>query len=188
MEQFTLLLEQATNQPPSAGIIRAPPVWFHDCSATEIAGPGGRHSERQRAAVPRFQARLPKKRLPPEGPRVFRGNGALGMAGAAPGRAGHHLQCPERRAWLRLAQGAQRVRALRARQPPPAPQDAGSRRSRRALRDAPVFPLPSASSPGNTPCCCDIKSTFRSQGAVTFVHWLLLLWDELRGQWWERRE
>lgn len=41
MEQFTLLLEQATNQLPSAGIIRAPPVWFHDCSATEIAGPGG---------------------------------------------------------------------------------------------------------------------------------------------------
>lgn len=41
MNWFTLLPEQATNQLPSAGIIRAPPVSFRNCSATATAAPRG---------------------------------------------------------------------------------------------------------------------------------------------------
>lgn len=41
MKPFTLLPEQATNQLPSAGIIRAPPVSLHNRSATGTAAPRG---------------------------------------------------------------------------------------------------------------------------------------------------
>lgn len=157
MEQFTLLLEQATNQLPSAGIIRAPPVRFHDCSATEIAGPGGQHSEWQRAAVPRFQPRLPKKQLSPEGLRVFRGSLRLCT------RAGHSAQSEQPRAGpgssICSARSAERLRSAPGHAAGPGRCGRGSRRGTaspccsarcwllgapRVLSHAPVFPLPSA--------------------------------------------